>query len=143
MIQINNIEYSPEEYEAEKASNSYLMSLIGAIAGLPLPIINLIATLFFYISNKKGTYFVRWHCTQALLSQFSLLVINSIGFWWFIMILFGPKSISNDFIAYVILVLFLNLTDLIATIYSAVETRKGLHVHWWFYGDLTSLICKP
>ena len=45
-------------------------------------IINLLATLIFYLGNRKGTYFVRWHCTQALLSQLSLLFMNSFGFWW-------------------------------------------------------------
>ena len=43
--------YEPGEHESEKASNSYLMSLIALIAGLPLPIINLIATLIFYLGN--------------------------------------------------------------------------------------------
>jgi len=63
----NKFEYQPSEHEAEKASNSYLMSLIALIAGMPLPIINLIASVIFFVGNRKGTYFVRWHCTQALL----------------------------------------------------------------------------
>jgi hypothetical protein len=29
------------------------------------------------------------------------------------------------------------------TVYSAIETRKGKHVEWFFYGPLTHLICKP
>jgi uncharacterized Tic20 family protein len=142
MIRINNIDYQPNEHESEKASNSYLMSLIGVIAGFPLPVINLIATLFFFISNKKETYFVRWHCTQALLSQFSLFIINGIGSLWLMLIVFGPVNLSNEFISYFLVILFMNLTDLVATIYSAIETRKGIHVHWWFYGDLTTIICR-
>ena len=47
--------YKPTEAEAEKASNSYLMSLIAIMVGFPLPIINLMATLFFYIANRKST----------------------------------------------------------------------------------------
>lgn len=135
--------YQPGEHEAEKASNSYLMSLIAAIAGLPLPIINLIATFIFFMGNRKGTYFVRWHCTQALLSQFSLLFINSFGFWWSISIIFGSETLSNEYIAYMITAFIFNLTEFIATIYTAIKTRKGQHVEWWFYGDLTNLICKP
>jgi len=94
--------YEPGEHETEKASNSYLMSLIAAIAGLPLPIINLLATLIFYLGNRKGTYFVRWHCTQALISQFSLLAMNSAGFWWTVSIIFSDKTISSNYIAYII-----------------------------------------
>jgi uncharacterized Tic20 family protein len=139
---IDNTPYSPTEHEAEKASNSYLMSLVAAIAGLPLPIINLIATFIFYMGNRKGTYFVRWHSTQALLSQFSLLFMNSFGFWWTVSIIFSDAVITNYYIAYVITVLLFNLAELIATIYSAIRTRKGEHVQWWLYGDLTNLICR-
>ncbi|OFY48086.1 MAG: hypothetical protein A2W85_02650 [Bacteroidetes bacterium GWF2_41_31] len=142
MNTITHFYYSPNEYESEKASNSYLMSLIAVIAGLPFPIINLIATFAFYLGNRKGTYFVRWHCTQALLSQFSLLLMNSVAFWWSISVLFGLENLSNSFIAYLITVFLFNLTEFVATIYSAINTRKGLHVKWWFYGDLTNMICS-
>jgi uncharacterized membrane protein len=128
MNQTQIFSYKPGEHECEKASNSYLMSLVAIVAGLPIPLINLVATLVFYLSNRKGTYFVRWHCTQALLSQASL---------------FQDGHISSAYIAYLMTVFFFNITDLIATIYTAIETRKGKHIVWWFYGDLTHLICKP
>lgn len=143
MISLKKFNYEPGEHETERASNSYLMSLIALIAGLPLPIVNLIATFIFYMGNRKGTYFVRWHCTQALLSQFSLLIINSFGFWWTISILFSTESISNNYIAYMITVILFNITEFIATIYTAIKTRKGQHVEWWFYGNLTNLVCRP
>ena len=38
------IYYKPAEHELEAASNSYLMSLLAVMAGLPFPIINLLAT---------------------------------------------------------------------------------------------------
>lgn len=142
MIQTGRFSYEPGEHEAEKASNSYLMSLIAVMAGLPLPIINLISTLIFYLGNRKAEYFVRWHCTQALLSQASLLFINSAGFWWTISIVFGSESISNEYISYIFAALIFNLTEFIATIYTAIQTRKGIHVEWWFYGGLTNLVCK-
>jgi cell shape-determining protein MreD len=142
MIHVTSFIYNPGEHEAEKASNSYLMSLVALVAGLPLPIINLLATFFFFIANRKGTYFVRWHCTQALLSQFSLLLINSVGFWWTMSIIFSSDTLSNEYIAYIITVLFFNLTEFIATIYTAVNTRNKRHVQWFFYGRLTNLICK-
>ena len=53
MIQIKKFSYEPGEHEAEAASNSYLMSLIAIIVGLPLPIVNLIATFIFYLGNRK------------------------------------------------------------------------------------------
>ncbi|AWW30708.1 hypothetical protein DN752_11540 [Echinicola strongylocentroti] len=142
MIHIGNFSYKPSDHEAEKASNSYLMSLIAVIAGLPLPIINLLATLIFYLGNRKGTYFVRWHCTQALVSQFSLFIINTIGFWWTLSLIFKDTELSNMYIAYMIMVMLANLTEFIVTIYSAIQIRKGIHIEWWLYGSLTHKICK-
>lgn len=133
----------PTEHEAEAASSSYLMSLIAIIAGLPLPIVNLIATLIFYLANRKSTYFVRWHCTQALLSQCSLFLINSYGFWWSMSILFREPTITSNYIAYMLAAFIFNLTEFIVTVYTAIQTRKGIHVEWWFYGGLTKLLCKP
>jgi hypothetical protein len=143
MITVKKFHYEPGEHEAEKASNSYLMSLIALMGGLPLPIINLIATFFFYIGNRKGTYFVRWHCTQALLSQISLLPINAVGFWWTISIVFGDEKVSNNYFAYIFAIVLFNLGEFIATIDTTIQTRKGTHVEWWFYGNLTNVLCKP
>lgn len=135
--------YEPGDHELERASNSYLMSLVAVVAGLPLPIINLLATFFFFLGNRKSTYFVRWHCTQALLSQCSLLFMNAAGFSWTLNIAFTEATISNAYIAYMITVIVFNIADFIATMYSAIEVRKGKHVQWWFYGNLTNLLCKP
>ena len=142
MIAIKPFVYRPGDHEREKASNSYLMSLIALIAGMPLPIINLIATFFFYLGNRRGTYFVRWHCVQALLSQFSLLLMNSYGFWWTIAILFRGEDLTNDYIAYLFTVVLFNLVDFAATIYTAIQTRKGHHVVWLLYGDLTNRLVR-
>ena len=94
------------------------------------------------VKLQEGTYFVRWHCTQALLSQLSMLFINSFGFWWTISIIFTDENISSNYIAYIIAALIFNITEFIVTIYTAIKTRKGIHVEWWFYGNLTTLICK-
>lgn len=143
MIQETTFAYQPSEHEAERASNSYLMSLVALVAGLPLPIINLIATFFFFLANRKGPYFVRWHCTQALFSQMVLLCINSVGFWWTISIILTEERVTNNYFAYLFTVIFFNILEFISTVYSAVQTRKGVHVELWFFGNLTNLICKP
>lgn len=142
MINTYTFPYQPGDHESEKASNSYLMSLIALMAGLPLPILNLIASFIFFLGNRNGTYFVRWHCMQALLSQCSMLFINSYGFWWTVSIIFQSATITNHYIAYMIVAIVFNITEFIATIYTAIQTRKGMHIHWWFYGHLTDLLCK-
>jgi uncharacterized membrane protein len=142
MTQESTFSYNPTEHEREKASNSYLMSLVAVIAGLPLPIINLLATLFFYIGNRKSTYFVRWHCIQALLSQMVLLFANSYSFWWTVSILFTDEKATNNYFAYLFTVIVFNVLEIISTIYCAVQTRKGKHVQVFFFGNVTNLICR-
>jgi uncharacterized Tic20 family protein len=142
MTKETHFAYQPTEHENEKASNSYLMSLVAVIAGLPLPIINLLATFFFYLANRKSTYFVRWHCTQALLSQMVLLFANSYSFWWTVSILFTDEKATNNYFAYLFTVIVFNVLEIISTIYCAVQTRKGKHVQVFFFGNVTNLICR-
>ncbi|MDI6402612.1 hypothetical protein QLX67_11445 [Balneolaceae bacterium ANBcel3] len=130
--------YEPDETEKENASNSYLMSLIALMVGLPLPVINLIATGIFYVAHRKGRLFTRWHCTQAMLSQFMLFFINLGTIGWIFLIISNYTDLSNYFIAYVLVALVINLAEFIMTIYSATVIRKGTHVEWWFLGDLTN-----
>ena len=140
MITKTQFKYEPLEHEYEKASNSYLMSLMAIIVGLPLPIINLIATFIFYLGNRKGTYFVRWHCSQALLSQLTVLFINSYGFWWTVSIAFSTELITNQYIAYILVAFIFNVSEFIATIYTAMNIRKGIHVEWWLYSSIKNLL---
>lgn len=129
------------EFEQERASNIYLMSLAIVIVGLPLPIINLIATFFMYLSNRTKTWFIRWHSLQALLSQTAIAGINSYGLYWSLSILFSDETISNPYIAYILTAILFNLLELIGTIYAAVQTRSGYHVSFLFFGPLTDLLC--
>jgi hypothetical protein len=134
---------NPPEEDAEKASNSYLMSVVAIIAGLPLPVINLIATAIFYFGNRRGSYFVRWHCTQALLSQAITLGMNAPAVWWTVAIILAKTEISNAYIAYIITVVVFNISEFAATVYAAVRTRRGLHVEWWLFGPLADAMVKP
>ncbi len=142
-MEITPFAYTPSEHEAEKASNSYLMSLLAIMVGLPLPIVNLIATAIFYLGNRKATYFVRWHCTQALVSQLTVLMMNSYGFWWTLSIIFADEKATNNYFAYLLTIVIFNLIEFVVTIYTAIQVRKGKHVSWWFYGDLTDMLCSP
>ena len=130
------------EYEQERASNIYLMSLAIVIAGLPFPIINFLATFFMYLSNRSGSYFIRWHSLQALLSQGVVALLNASGIIWTMSVIFGQEELSNSYIAFILTIVVFNLAELAGTIYAAIQTRKGQHVDFWFFGPLTDLICK-
>jgi hypothetical protein len=49
---------------------------------------------------------------------------------------------NRRYIAYMITIFLFNLSEFVGTIISAIYTRKGIHIEWWFFGDLTNLICK-
>ena len=135
--------YTPLEHECESAANSYLMSLLAAMAGLPFPIVNLVATVIFWLSNRRGTYFVRWHCMQALVSQVPLFLTNCVLFWWTVRVVLGWTPLSSLYFAYLFTVVLFNVVDFVATIHTMLAVRRGRQVEWYVYGPLTHLICKP
>ncbi|MDR2086545.1 MAG: hypothetical protein LBP72_05160 [Dysgonamonadaceae bacterium] len=138
---MNTSHYIYEE-EAEKASYAYLMSTIIVIIGLPMPIINVIASVMFYVANRRKTYFIRFHCLQSMLSQLSVVPLNSIGVGWTISILTGYSQLSNLYIAYIITIFGFNVVEFIASLYAAVRVRKKVDVRFWIFGPMTELFCK-
>ncbi|MBS1780886.1 MAG: DUF4870 domain-containing protein [Bacteroidetes bacterium] len=141
---VNNLSsYSPREDEKEKASNGYLMSVIAVMAGLPLPIINLLASILFFLLNRKATYYVKWHCTQALLSQVTIFFMNSVAFGWTVKIITGNAPLTNTYLGYLFTIIIFNVTEIILNISAAIAVRKGHHKEWWFWGALTNRLIKP
>lgn len=134
--------YKPTDSELERASNSYLMSLVAVLGGLPLPIVNLLASAFFYLGNRNSTLFVKWHCLQALFSQLGMFMFNTIGFWWTISVIFSDEKATNSYISYIITVIIFNILEFIATLYLAIQTRKGKHIELYFFSDITNLFYK-
>ena len=116
--------------------------MVVLMVGLPLPIVNLIASVIFYFGNRRSAHFVRWHCTQVLAAQILTLAINVAGVYWTLGIVYGNAVVTNNYIAYIITIVLFNLVEFIATIYAAIQTRKGNHVSWWFFGPLTDVLVK-
>ena len=135
-------ERAREQDDREKASNAYVMSLVALMAGLPLPIVNLLASFIFFIYNSKASYFVRWHCTQALLSQFFVFILNTISFQWTFRIIFGDLKFSDEYFGYLCVVILVNISEIIGTLISAVKVRKGKESSWWLFGPLTNVLVR-
>ena len=134
--------YTPPEHEAERASNSYLMSLVVIMVGLPLPIVNVIGSGIYFLANRRSARFVRWHCMQSLLAQVVTLPVNAAGLYWTLAVVFDRASFTNDYVAYIITVVLFNIVEFIATMVAAIRTRKGHHVSWWFFGPLTDALVR-
>ncbi len=143
MIRIEDFAYKPLEHEAEKASNTYLMSLVALMIGLPIPIVNFIATLIMFFAYRDQTLFVRWHATQALLSQASLLIFNVIGYFHVVLFIFWHVVPGLWVIIYLGILFLINLAEFIMTIISAIYVRRGRHVTWWVLGTLADRWQRP
>lgn len=143
MMHSGPFQYQPLEYEFDKAGNSYLMSLMAFAAGLPLPIFNLIATLIFYFANRNATYFVRWHCTQAMLSQLAIFFVNSYMFWWTVSLIWFHVPFPPHYFYFLAGFIILNIVEIIFTIYTLLAVKRGEHVSWFFFSNLTDVLCKP
>jgi uncharacterized membrane protein len=137
------VSYFLYEEEAEKASYAYLMTTLIVIIGLPMPIINVIGSVFFYFANRRKTYFVRFHCMQSMLSQLSVVPINLIAVSWTVVIITSDYSVTNYYIGYIMTVVAFNIIEFISSIYAAVQVRKRIDVRFWLFGALTERIYKP
>lgn len=159
------IEVQP--YEHEPASNAYLMSIIGIVSGLPLPIVNVIASLIFFYNKRKDSYYVRWHSLQALLAQVIVMPFNSIALAWTLRIIFskvaqGPAFVDQPefytefssqltflseatlgYWVYIFFIILLNITEFLAVIITATEVRKGKNVRFWGIAKLTDALLRP
>lgn len=129
--------------ECETASNAYLMSLAIIMIGLPLPIINLLASVgFWYANRKKTSEFVRWHSTQALLGQLPLFATNTILLWWTIAILLDKATLSSIYCAYAVTVGVFNIVEFIAFIRAAINVNKQIDHRWFILAPLTDYFIK-
>jgi uncharacterized membrane protein len=131
------------EEEAEQASFAYLMTTLIVIIGLPMPSINVIGSIIFYLTNRKKSYFVRFHCLQSMLSQLCVVPINAIGVSWTIAILTGNAQVNNYYVAYIITIVGFNILEFVSAVYAAVQVRKKSDVRFWLFGPMTELIYKP
>ena len=143
MITDRNTSFSLTISDAEKASNSYLISLLAAFVGPPFPIVNLIACIIFYFGNLKSSYYVRFHCTQAILNQLILFFCNSVLLFWTLRIFFSDVYATKTYFIYLLVVIFINFFEFITTIFLAIKVRKGFHVKLFILGDITQIMLGP
>ncbi len=125
------------EREKEDAMGSYLMMFAAMAVGLPLPILNLIASIIYYYVNKGKSRFVKFHCLQALLSQAPTTICNAILVFWTVRIFFFNKlEVTAAFKGYAIAVLIINLSYIIFSIIASMKARKGQMYYMLLFGPI-------
>tara|TARA_B100000780_G_scaffold257049_1_gene206616 strand:+ start:1345 stop:1842 length:498 start_codon:yes stop_codon:yes gene_type:complete len=124
--------------ECEDAMGAYLMMFASIAAGLPLPIVNLLASVVYYFANKDKGRFVRFHALQSLWSQLPTSVINAGMIFWTIQIFFFENFEVNDYYwGYLIFFVVANILYFIFSIVGAVKARKGILYYFVFFGPLS------
>lgn len=124
--------------EREDGMGAYLMMFAGIAAGLPLPILNLLASIIYWTVNKGKGRFVRFHCLQSLWSQLPTTLLNAGLFYWTIRnFVVDGMEFNEQYWAYLALVAVTNLLYFIFSIVAAVQARNGKMYYFLFFGRLS------
>ena len=128
--------------EREDAMGAYLMMFAAIGAGLPLPIINLIAAIIYYYLNRSKSRFVHFHSLQSLLSQIPTSVLNAILVFWTLQRLiymdcgFFKCPYWNQYIGYACAVAIANIAYFVFGIIAAIKARQGRMYYFAFFGKV-------
>jgi uncharacterized Tic20 family protein len=125
------------EREREDAMGAYLMMFAAVAIGLPLPIINLIASIVYYFINRKKSRFINFHCLQGLLSQIPTTIINWIFVIWGVSILVTDREASSEFWAYAIFAGVSTLLYFIICLIAAYKARQGKMYYLLLFGKIS------
>ena len=119
----------------EDAMGAYLMMFAALAAGLPLPILNLIASLiYFYIHKDKGP-FMKFHLLQSLYSQLITSAMNIFLVFWTVRIFFFKSMIVSDYYkGYIAVVVIANLMYFIFSVLAAIRARQGRFYYFLVFG---------
>ena len=125
------------EREKEDAMGAYLMMFAAVAIGLPLPIINLIASIIYYFLNRKKSRFIHFHSLQALLSNIPTTLINWVAVIWAVTIFFREDwFITSEFWAYLVFAGACTFLYFIVSIIAAYRARQGKMYYLLYFGKI-------
>ncbi|MGA2639594.1 MAG: DUF4870 domain-containing protein [Spirochaetia bacterium] len=127
------------EREKEDAMGAYLMMFAALAIGIPIPLLNLVASIIYFFVNRKTGLFVAFHALQALLTHVPVVVLNAGVVGWLIGILATPPHdmFGAAFFWYLFFVVLVNIAYIIWSIVALVHARKGR----FFYMPLVGRMC--
>jgi uncharacterized membrane protein len=125
-----------DKREKEDAMGAYLMMFAALGAGLPLPMINLIASIVYYYVNRGKSRFVRFHLIQSLWSQLPVTLLNGALVVWAIRIFYTQGEFGKTFMGLLMAAVFFNIVYIGFSLYAAALARKGRFYYFVFFGRL-------
>jgi uncharacterized membrane protein len=125
------------EREKEDAMAAYLMMFASLAIGLPIPLFNLIASVIYFLVNRKSSPFVAFHALQALLTHVPVVLLNAGLVGWLIGILVTQVGFHAEFFWYMLFTILVNLAYIIWSIVALIHARKGR----FFYMPVVGRLC--
>jgi uncharacterized membrane protein len=122
--------------EKDDAMGAYLMMFAALGAGLPLPMINLIASIIYTFVNLKKGRFVRFHLLQSLWSQLPLTLLNGYIVIWTIRNFVYENEFSSLFFGLLWTAVIANIIYVAFSIYAAIQASKGRIYYFLFFGKI-------
>lgn len=124
--------------EKDDAMASYLMMFASWAVGLPLPLVNLVASVVYYAVNRKGSKFVAFHSLQSLLSQVPVSLLNAGVIGWGIGLLVKGAAAGSlwPFLGYVFFTAAVNILYIVFSIVALLAANKGRFYYLPFFGRL-------
>ncbi len=122
------------EREKEDAMGAYLMMFAALGIGLPLPLVNVIASIIYFAINRRKSRFVAFHALQSLLSQVLVSLFNVALVAWLLVILFTNLHFSAGFWASLIVVAVINIVLIVLSVIALTKARKGQFYYMPFFG---------
>ena len=125
------------EREKEDAMAAYLMMFASLAIGLPIPLFNLVASVIYFLVNRKSSPFVAFHALQALLTHIPVVLLNAGLVGWLVGILVSQSGFQAGFFWYMLFTILVNLAYIIWSIVALVHARKGR----FFYMPVAGRLC--
>jgi uncharacterized membrane protein len=124
--------------EKDDAMASYLMMFASWAVGLPLPLVNLVASVVYYTVNRKSSKFVAFHALQSFLSQVPVSLLNAGIVGWGIGLLVKGDAAGSlwPFLGYAFFAAAVNILYLAFSIVALRHANKGRFYYLPFFGRL-------
>ena len=126
------------EREKDDAMGAYLMMFASLAIGLPIPLLNIVASVIYFFVNRKSGRFVAFHALQALLSHIPVVLLNAGVIGWLVGILVTPPhdAFGPSFFWFLFFSVLANLAWIIWSIVALVHARKGHFIYMPVIGRL-------
>jgi uncharacterized membrane protein len=117
------------EREREDAMAAYLMMFASLAIGLPIPLVNLVASVIYFLVNRKSSLFVAFHSLQALLTHIPVVLLNAGLVGWLVVNLVLKAEFLPGFFWYMFFTILTNLAYIVWSIVALIRAHKGRFIY--------------